>query len=391
MKTILVAGGGTGGHVFPGLAVAQAVRELADVQIVFAGSPRGLENRIVPKFGYDLELLDVEPMKGGGPARAIKGALVAAKAMRHASRIIARLRPSAVLSVGGYAAGPAALAGVRARVPLAVLEPNNTLGLANRMLAPFAKRAYVAWADTARIFRGDKARIYGVPLRAGFAPRPYVVRPDTKRVLVLGGSQGAAALNERVPAAIARATKKLGPIHVIHQTGVDREAAVKKEYEEARLTTVSVVPFLDDVADQIASADVVIARSGANTVAEIAAIGRSSILVPFPHAADDHQAKNAMALADLGGAICIRQEAADEVRLATELGLLLEDPERRTRMAHVAREHGRPHAARDIAKDLLGLAGIKIERKEPPAKTNGHGANGSNGSSAKIRTSKEVS
>lgn len=392
MRTILVAGGGTGGHVFPGLAVAQAVRELADVHIVFAGSPRGLENRIVPKFGYDLELLDVEPMKGGGPARAIKGALVAARAMRHASAIIARLRPSAVLSVGGYAAGPAALAGVRARVPLAVLEPNNTLGLANRMLAPFAKRAYVAWAETARVFRGDKARLYGVPLRTGFGPRPYVVRPDAMRVLVLGGSQGAAALNERVPSALARAIKKVGSVHVIHQTGADREAAVKKEYEEARITTVSVVPFLDDVADQIASADVVIARSGANTVAEIAAIGRASILVPFPHAADDHQAKNAMALAELGGSICIRQEAADEVRLATELAILLEDPERRTRMAHAAREHGRPHAARDIAKDLLSLAGIKIEKKEtPPAKVNGSGANGSNGSSMKIRTSKEVS
>lgn len=388
MRTILVAGGGTGGHVFPGLAVAQAIRELADVQIVFAGSPRGLENRIVPKYGYDLELLDVEPMKGGGPGRAIKGALVAAKAMRHATGIIGRLRPSAVLSVGGYAAGPAALAGVRARVPLAVLEPNSTLGLANRLLAPFAKRAYVAWAETARVFRGDKARLYGVPLRTGFAPRTYVARPDVRRVLVLGGSQGAAALNERVPTAIARTIKKIGPVHVIHQTGADREAAVKKEYEESRITTATVVPFLDDVADQIASADVVIARAGANTVAEIAAIGRASILVPFPHAADDHQAKNGMALAELGGAVCIRQEAADDVRLATELGILLEDADRRTRMAHAAREHGRPHAARDIAKDLLSLAGIKIEKTaEPPhGKTNGS----TNGSSVKLRASKEV-
>lgn len=389
MRTILVAGGGTGGHVFPGLAVAQAIRELADVQIVFAGSPRGLENRIVPKYGYDLELLDVEPMKGGGPARAIKGALVAAKAMRHATGIIGRLRPSAVLSVGGYAAGPAALAGVRARVPLAVLEPNSTLGLANRLLAPFAKRAYVAWAETARVFRGDKARLYGVPLRAGFAPRTYAARPDdVRRVLVLGGSQGAAALNERVPTAIARTIKKLGPVHVIHQTGADREAAVKKEYEEARITTATVTPFLDDVAEQIAAADIVIARAGANTVAEIAAIGRAAILVPFPHAADDHQAKNGMALAELGGAVCIRQEAADDVRLATELTILLEDADRRTRMAHAAREHGRPHAARDIAKDLLAMAGIKIEKSVDPAKK----ANGStNGSSVKLRAAKEVS
>ncbi|MBS2018931.1 MAG: undecaprenyldiphospho-muramoylpentapeptide beta-N-acetylglucosaminyltransferase [Deltaproteobacteria bacterium] len=394
MKTILVAGGGTGGHVFPGLAVAQAIRQLTEhsaVQIVFAGSPRGLENRIVPKYGYDLELLDVEPMKGGGPARAIKGALVAAKAMRHATGIIGRLRPSAVLSVGGYAAGPAALAGVRARVPLAVLEPNSTLGLANRLLAPFAKRAYVAWPETARIFRGDKARVYGVPLRDGFAPRPYTAQKDLRRVLVLGGSQGAQALNERVPSAIARVVKQLGPVQVIHQTGADREEAVRKEYEEARVTTATVVPFLDDVADRIATADVVIARAGANTVAEIAAIGRPSILVPFPHAADDHQAKNGMALAELGGAICIRQEAADEVRLATELSLLLVDAERRASMAQAAREHGRPRAAHDIAKDLLALAGIAVTKGSPadrPAKTNGSSANGS---SVKLRASKEVS
>lgn len=394
MKTILVAGGGTGGHVFPGLAVAQAIRQLTEpsaVQIVFAGSPRGLENRIVPKYGYDLELLDVEPMKGGGPARAIKGAIVAAKALRHATGIIGRLRPSAVLSVGGYAAGPAALAGVRARVPLAVLEPNSTLGLANRLLAPFAKRAYVAWPETARIFRGDKARVYGVPLRDGFAPRSYRVQPDVRRVLVLGGSQGAQALNERVPSAIARVVKQLGPVQVIHQTGADREEAVRKEYEEARVATATVVPFLDDVADRIAAADVVIARAGANTVAEIAAIGRPSILVPFPHAADDHQAKNGMALAELGGAICIRQEAADEVRLATELSLLLVDAPRREGMAQAAREHGRPRAAHDIAKDLLALAGIEVTKgpsADRPANTNG---SSTNGSSVKLRASKEVS
>src|SRR6185503_19459736 len=148
--------------------------------------PRGLETRIVPQHGYSLELLDVEPMKGGGPARAIRGALVAAKAMRHATGLVGRLRPSAVLSVGGYAAGPAALACVRARVPLAILEPNSTLGLANRLLAPFAKRAYVAWAETGRVFRGEKARLYGVPLRPDFEPRPYTAKSE-KRVLVLGG------------------------------------------------------------------------------------------------------------------------------------------------------------------------------------------------------------
>jgi UDP-N-acetylglucosamine--N-acetylmuramyl-(pentapeptide) pyrophosphoryl-undecaprenol N-acetylglucosamine transferase len=376
--TILVAGGGTGGHVFPGLAVAKALRQLADVNVVFVGSPRGLETKIVPQHGYDLEVLDVEPMKGGGPARAIKGALVAAKATRHATGLVGRLRPSAVLSVGGYAAGPAALACVRARVPLAILEPNSILGLANRLLAPFAKRAYVAWAETARVFRGDKARLYGVPLRPEFAPVPYAPKPD-KRVLVLGGSQGALALNERVPLAIARALAAggAGSVFVVHQSGRDREEAVRAAYAKLGVATATVVPFLDDVAAQMAAADVVVARAGAVTVAEIAAVGRAAILVPFPHAADDHQAKNAAALAELGGAVCIRQEAADEVRLASELSLLLGDDARRARMADAAREHGHPHAAADIASDLLALAGIYAGRKAERAKANG--ANGSSG------------
>ena len=394
MKTILIAGGGTGGHVFPGLSVAHALRELADVDVVFAGSPRGLETRIIPQHGYTLELLDVEPMKGGGPARAVRGALVAAKAMRHATGLIGRLRPSAVLSVGGYAAGPAALACVRARVPLAILEPNSILGLANRLLAPFAARAYVAWAETGRHFRGDKARVYGVPLRPGFEPRAYTAKAGVRRVLVLGGSQGATALNERVPGAIARASANVGDIHVVHQTGKDREAEVRQAYERAGITTATVVPFLDDVAEQMAAADVVVARAGAVTLAEIVAIGRASILVPFPHAADDHQAKNAMSLANLGGAICVRQEAADEVRLATELTLLFEEEERRSRMASVAREHGHPRAAQDVARDLLTLAGIELKAAKaspPPHKPMNGGTNGSSTMSIAASSSKGVS
>ncbi len=385
--TILIAGGGTGGHVFPGLAVAHALRALADVNVVFAGSPRGLESRVVPQHGYDLELLDVEPMKGGGPSRAIKGALVAAKAMRHATGLVGRIHPSAVLSVGGYAAGPAALACVRARVPLAILEPNSILGLANRLLAPFAKRAYVAWAETGRVFRGDKARLYGVPLRPGFEPRPYAPAAGaSKRVLVLGGSQGAQALTERMPVAFARAAAKRGDVLVVHPAGRDREDAVREAYERAGVSTATVVPFLDEVAEQMAAADVVVARAGAVTVAEIAAIGRASILVPFPHAADDHQAKNAASLAELGGAVCIRQEAADEIRIATELALLLEDDARRVRMADAARHHGHPHAAHDIAADLLALGGIAVKKKSDPAKVNG-----SNGASGRLRSSKELS
>jgi UDP-N-acetylglucosamine--N-acetylmuramyl-(pentapeptide) pyrophosphoryl-undecaprenol N-acetylglucosamine transferase len=404
-RWIMIAGGGTGGHVFPGLAIARALQRLADVDIVFAGSPRGLEARVVPDHGYRLELLDVEPMKGGGPERAIRGALIAAKATRTARAIVRKLRPAAVLSVGGYAAGPASLAGVSQRVPLAILEPNSTLGLANRILAPFAKRAYIAWAETGRHFRGDKARLYGVPLRPEFVPRAYSSpAPDQpRRVLVLGGSQGALALNEVLPRAIARVHEDpsgSGPdLTVLHQSGRDRDDAVRAAYGSAGLAGIAeVVPFVENVAERMAAADLIIARAGAVTVAEISATGRAAIFVPFPHAADDHQAKNALALAELGGAVCIRQEAADESRLAEEIGSLLRDDQRRARMANAAREHGRARAAKDIAKDLLRLAGIPIQRpsgadpseSDEPATGPGGAAgagkknHGTNGSSSRI-------
>jgi UDP-N-acetylglucosamine--N-acetylmuramyl-(pentapeptide) pyrophosphoryl-undecaprenol N-acetylglucosamine transferase len=300
--------------------------------------------------------------------------------MQQFRSVVRRLHPAAVLSVGGYAAGPAALACVSQGVPLAILEPNSTLGLANRLLAPFAKRAYVAWFETGRLFRGDKARRYGVPLRPGFEPRAYAPPgSEPKRLLVLGGSQGAQALNDVLPRAVARAARDLGDtssLAVVHQVGRERDASVRQAYEAAGFNDVEVVPFIDDVALRMTAADVVVARAGAVTVAEISAIGRASILVPFPHAADDHQAKNALALSAIGGAVCVRQEVADEARLATEIASLLSDDTRRVRMADAAREHGRPRAAEDVAKDLLELAGIPAKKHDEPSKKNG-AANGS--------------
>lgn len=357
-----MAGGGTGGHVFPGLAVAHALRELADVRVVFVGSPRGIEQELVPRHGYDLELVDVEPMKGGGLSRAIRGAFVAAKAMRAAMSIVRRLHPAAILSVGGYAAGPVSLACVQKRVPLAVLEPNCVLGLANRLLAPFAKRVYVAFPET---LRGSKIRMVGVPLRPGFVPTPYEPQGGVKRVLVLGGSLGARALNERVPAAIARTAAALHPalVHVVHQTGKDGVEEVRAKYNNMGMRDVRVLEFLDDVADRIAQADVILARSGAGVVAEITAIGRPAIFVPFPHAAGDHQAKNAMSLAAEGGAVCLRQESADSGRIAAELARLLGDHAAAMTMADAARAHGRPRAAHDVARDLLSIAEHEPEKE----------------------------
>jgi UDP-N-acetylglucosamine--N-acetylmuramyl-(pentapeptide) pyrophosphoryl-undecaprenol N-acetylglucosamine transferase len=364
--TLLLAGGGTGGHVFPGVAVAEAMHALADVDVVFCGTPRGVEARVIPARGWRLELLDIEPMTGGGPARAVRGAGVAARATLRAFGLVRGLQPRAVLSVGGYAAGPVTLAAALLGVPVALMEPNRVVGLANRLLAPFARRAYVAWEETGAGFRAGARRVYGVPLRTGFTPRSYTPH-GTARVLVLGGSQGAGALNERMPQAVARLTGIPG-LEVLHQAGREREAAVRTAYQREGVTRVSVVPFIDDVPQALAEADLVVARSGASSIAELTAVGRAAVLIPFPHAADDHQARNAEALTVAGGAVCVKQDAADPARLAREMEALLGDDRARTAMADASRACGRPGAAHDVAVDLLALAGIP---QRPRARTNG--------------------
>ena len=365
---VLFAGGGTGGHVFPAVAVAEALQSMADVDVAFCGTARGVEARVVPARGWRLELLDVLPMTGGGPVRAIRGALVAARATASALLLIRRLRPAVVLSVGGYASGPVTLAAALQGVPVAVLEPNRVVGLANRLLAPFARRAYVAWEEAGAPFRAGARRVYGVPLRAGFAPKPYAPRAGIARVLVVGGSQGAAALNERVPPAMARLAHIEG-LEVVHQAGRDRDADVRAAYAKEGVTRATVTPFLDDVARAVADADVVVARAGASTLGELTAVGRPAILVPYPHAAADHQGQNAEALARAGGAVCIRQDDATPERLAREIEKLLGDEAARARMADASRARGRPGAATDVASDLLDLAGIA--RRPRPSSTNG--------------------
>lgn len=345
--------------MFPAIAVAEAMQRAADVDVVFCGTDRGVEARVVPARGWKLEKFDVEPLKGGGLGRAAKGSLLAARATGRAFGLVRRARPRAVLSVGGYASGPVSLAAALMGVPLAVLEPNSVAGLANRILAPFARRAYVAWDSAAACFRVDARRLVGVPLREGFAPVPYEPRA-TPRVLVMGGSQGAAALNERLPAAISLVARTISALEVMHQAGRDRDREVRERYARQGIRFATVVPFIDDVARAIAEADVVVARAGAGTLAELTAVGRASILVPFPRAADDHQAKNAESLAATGAAICLRQDAATPETIAAALTGLLCDTRERRRMADASRALGKPYAARAVAIDLLALSGTAL-------------------------------
>jgi UDP-N-acetylglucosamine--N-acetylmuramyl-(pentapeptide) pyrophosphoryl-undecaprenol N-acetylglucosamine transferase len=355
--TILLAGGGTGGHVFPLLAVADALGEIApDVHVVFVGTERGMEAELVPKRGYELALVHVRPIRGGGISGAISGIWRAAASFPESGKLLRKHAPSAVLSIGGYAAGPVSLRARVRGIPLSLIEPNAVMGLSNRLIAPIVQRGYTAFSDAERHFRTGRALRTGVPIRLGFQPRPYARVGETLRVLVLGGSQGAKSLNETVPEALAKVSSKLS---VTHQCGALHAATVGARYETLKPAfPFRIVPFIDDMPAELGRADLVISRSGASAVSEIAAIGRPAVYVPYPFAAGDHQRKNAESMAEGGAAVCVSASEATVERLAEEIQRLAREPELLARMAAAAAERGRPNAAFDIARDVLGLAGL---------------------------------
>lgn len=359
--TILIAGGGTGGHVYPMLAVGDAVRALdPEARVVYVGTPRGIEGRAIGQRAdqkEELFMLDIAPLRGAGVSGFVKGVARAAGSIPEARALVKELRPSVAISAGGYAGGPIALAARLHGVPVALLEPNSVLGLSNRLLTPFAERAYIAFPEAERYLRPSTVRRLGVPLRRAFEPSKYTAKQGPMRVLVLGGSQGAKGINENVPRAVALAVKQGADVVVTHQTGRDRDTEVRALYAELGLATrASVVPFIDDVATALAAADLVIERSGASSLAELCAVGRASILIPFPFAADDHQHKNAVSLEQSGAAIAVAQRDATPERLMKDIVALAADPARRARMAEAALALGKPTAAREIAADLLALA-----------------------------------
>ena len=363
--TVLIAGGGTGGHVYPMLAVGDAVRAIdPSARVVYVGTPRGIEGRAIgePTGVNELFLLDVAPLRGGGVGGFVKGALRAAGSIPEARALVKRQKPSVALSAGGEAGGPIALAARLYGVPVALLEPNSVLGLSNRLLTPFAERAYVAFPEAERFLRPSTVRSLGVPLRKAFEPSPCAPNEGPMRILVLGGSQGAKGINEAVPRAFAIAIERGADVTITHQTGRDRDADVRALYEGSGAPSrATVVPFIDDVAAALRDADLVIGRSGASSLAEICAIGRPSVLIPFPFAADDHQLKNASSVERAGAAVAIAQRDATPERIASEIVALSRDRDRRARMAKAAMDLGRPDAARAIASDLLELASRRAQ------------------------------
>ncbi|MCU0675369.1 MAG: undecaprenyldiphospho-muramoylpentapeptide beta-N-acetylglucosaminyltransferase [Myxococcota bacterium] len=297
-RRILVAGGGTGGHLFPGIALVEELRRRLDVDVLFVGTARGIEARVIPERGDALELLDVTPLKGRSVGGLIESLGKLPGAMSRAANVVRQHRADLVVGVGGYASGPVLAAAAAMGTPTALLEQNAHLGLTNKMLAKVVGRAYLSFEETRGTF-GKKARVVGNPVRAELAAwakrasaDPEGFESRASRILVIGGSQGAKALNETVPAGLAKLApelKRLG-LRVVHQTGAAMRDEVVERYAALGLEA-DVVSFIDDMAQAYASAAVVIARAGATTLAELQAIGRPSILVPYPFAADDHHCR----------------------------------------------------------------------------------------------------
>jgi len=346
--------GGTGGHVFPGLAVADELRGRG-WQVVWMGARSGLEARLVPERGYAMEWIRAAALRGKGLAATLLLPFNLLAGFWQSARAIFRIRPDVVLGMGGYVAFPGGMMASLLARPLAVHEQNAVAGLANRVLAGVAGKSMVAFPDALK-----NAEWTGNPVRAditaiaGPAER-YAGRTGPLRLLVVGGSLGAQALNEAVPKALALISEGVRP-SVVHQAGEKNLAALKSSYQSSGVRG-ELAAFIEDMAKRYTEADLVICRAGAMTVAELAAAGMASVLVPFPHAVDDHQTANARFLADKGAAILLPQEKLNPQSLANLIRAL--DREALLAMAKKARSLGKPDAAKVVADRCVALAGGK--------------------------------
>ena len=352
---MVFAGGGTGGHLFPGIAVAQElVRRHPGARVVFAGTGRGVETRAVPREGFVLERIRSAGLMGksaGGIARAL---LLVPVTLCDAARVLRRHRPDLVIGLGGYSAGPVVLMAAGRGVPTMVMEQNTVPGVTNRLLARVVRAAAVSY-DATRPYFGAKAVVSGNPVREGFFAERPASPAAPRRVLVIGGSQGAHTIN----VAMVEAAPFLAPvsptIRVTHQTGERDVDFVRTGYRAAGLEA-RVAPFLDAMDEEMRAADVVVCRAGATTLAEVAAAGLPAIVVPLPHAANDHQRRNAAVLADAGAAEVVEAAGLGGHDLAVRLVALVGDDDRRRAMSAATRRLARPDAARivvDRAEQLI--------------------------------------
>ena len=347
---VMILAGGTGGHIFPGLAVAKAL-QARGVPVCWLGADGGMETRLVPQHDVAIDTIAVKGLRGKGVLALLGAPLRVLRAVQAARQVLKRQSPCVVVSFGGYAAGPGGIAAKLRGTPLIVHEQNRAPGMTNRVLARVARRVLTGFPQT---FKGIAEEHVGNPVRAEISALPtpaqrFETRAGALRLLVLGGSQGARALNDAMPAALATLA---GSVEVRHQCGEKLREEALRAYAAAGVAA-NVEPFIADMAQAYAWADLVVCRAGALTLAELCACGVGSVLVPFPQAVDDHQTRNAEYLVERGAAVLLPQgdALADELRVV--LAELVADPARRLAMAQAARALAKPDAAARVADIVL--------------------------------------
>jgi len=353
---VIIAGGGTGGHVFPAISVAEEILKRSSTNdVLFVGTKKGLENELLSKREYNMRHIRAEGIKGRGLTKGIRAAFSALSGTLDSVSLIREYRPDIVLGVGGYVSGPMVLAASLQRVPTAICEQNAFPGLTNRMLGKFSDRIFATFEESSRFFPRSKMVVTGNPIREElltFKGGPS--GGDSITVLIFGGSQGARTLNTVVPEVLGRLGRD--DISVIHQTGTPDLDSVNAAYRRQGIKA-RVHAFIEDMAGVYAEADIVIGRSGAGTVAEITALGKPSLLIPYPYAANNHQMENAKVLERHGAAVVIEDREATAENMLEALTDALRK-EKLDAMASRARELGKPGAARAIVDEIIKLTGV---------------------------------
>jgi len=351
---VIVAGGGTGGHVIPALAIAEELRSHYRAEVVFVGTRRGIETRLVPAAGFELRLIEIGALNRVDLATRVRTLLDLPRAAIASAKLIREFRPDVMIGVGGYASGPAMLVAALVNIPTVAFEPNVVPGFANRLLAPTIRAAAVHFEQTCHCFRN--CHVTGVPVRREFFTVPARPKDAPPTLLVFGGSQGAHAINRAVIDALPKLIAALPAIHIIHQTGEPDYLEAQDAYL-ATMVSAEVSPFIDDMPGAFARADLLICRSGASTVAEVTAAGKPAIVIPLPTAAYDHQRHNAATLAAAGAAQLLPQSELSPARLVSEVVSLLGDSAALTRMSQAVRSFAHPDAAATIASLAARVAG----------------------------------
>ncbi|MGQ0504207.1 MAG: undecaprenyldiphospho-muramoylpentapeptide beta-N-acetylglucosaminyltransferase [Myxococcaceae bacterium] len=354
---VLIAGGGTGGHLFPGIALAEeVVTRHHKNEVIFVGTQRGLEARVVPAAGYKLETIKVRGLKGMGPVRLLLGLFALPMAFFESLNILRRYRPDIVVGVGGYSSGPVVVAAWLLRIPTAIQEQNALPGLTNKLLGKVAKVVFIAFEEARRFFPSKKVQLIGNPIRRKLMDN-YLrskVAHDRFTLLVFGGSLGAKGINSRMIEALANLEDLRETLHIVHQTGKNDLELVRKGYGEKNFSA-EVVEFIDDMSSAYAKAELVICRAGATTLAELTVAKKASILIPFPFATDNHQEVNAKAMVDSGAALMFRESELDGAKLAEQIRALKADPVKLRKMEKQAALLGRPEAAKELADVCVQL------------------------------------